>query len=158
MWVTLPAVITERFRTKDGTELCWDELGTGPTVLFLHGIGSSRRRFGVVTFSVRQSSPIGWYLPTASAVYMRCCGAQFANPWQYRTPGHGCTGRGAAKQTTQSARDHVGKTAAAGPAARGRASWHSPRPAAQQPAQKIAEPAAGIVRHGAAGGKGSRPT
>ena len=28
------------------------------------GIGSSRRRLGVVTFSVRQSSPIDWYLPT----------------------------------------------------------------------------------------------
>jgi pimeloyl-ACP methyl ester carboxylesterase len=38
-------VTTERFRTKDGTELCWDQLGTGITVLFLHGIGSSRRRW-----------------------------------------------------------------------------------------------------------------
>ena len=33
-----------------------------------------------MTFSVRQSSPIDWYLPTPSAVYMRCCGAQFAEP------------------------------------------------------------------------------
>jgi 3-oxoadipate enol-lactonase len=45
VWATLPAVIAQRFRTKDGTELCWDELGAGPTVLFLHGIGSSRRRW-----------------------------------------------------------------------------------------------------------------
>src|SRR6478609_3563943 len=59
------------------------------------GIGSSPRRSGVVTFSVKQSSPIDWYLPTPSAVYMRCCGAQLPNPWQCRTPGHGCTGRGA---------------------------------------------------------------
>ena len=43
--MTLQAVISERFRTRDGTHLCWDELGAGPTVLFLHGIGSSRRRW-----------------------------------------------------------------------------------------------------------------
>ncbi len=31
---------------------------------------------GATTLSVRQSSLIGWYLPGASIVYMRCCGAQ----------------------------------------------------------------------------------
>lgn len=41
----IAGVISARFRTKDGTALCWDELGAGRTVLFLHGIGSSRRRW-----------------------------------------------------------------------------------------------------------------
>jgi hypothetical protein len=31
---------------------------------------------GATTLSVRQSSLIGWYLPGASIVYMRCCGEQ----------------------------------------------------------------------------------
>ena len=31
---------------------------------------------GVTTLSVRQSSLMGWYLPGARIVYIRCCGAQ----------------------------------------------------------------------------------
>ena len=38
-------MITKHFVASDGTRLAWDELGTGPTVLFVHGIGSSRRRW-----------------------------------------------------------------------------------------------------------------
>jgi 3-oxoadipate enol-lactonase len=34
-----------QFFTRDGTLLSWDEIGSGETVLFLHGIGSSRRRW-----------------------------------------------------------------------------------------------------------------
>jgi pimeloyl-ACP methyl ester carboxylesterase len=52
-------VSSERFRTQDGTLLSWDELGRGPTVLFLHGIGSSRRRW----------DPL---LPPVSAAGYRC--------------------------------------------------------------------------------------
>jgi|SoiMethySBSTD1v2_1073268.scaffolds.fasta_scaffold76762_4 pimeloyl-ACP methyl ester carboxylesterase len=33
------------FATSDGTSLAWDELGSGETVLFLHGMDSSRRRW-----------------------------------------------------------------------------------------------------------------
>jgi pimeloyl-ACP methyl ester carboxylesterase len=36
---------TRYFATSDGTRLAWDELGSGPTVLFVHGIGSSRKRW-----------------------------------------------------------------------------------------------------------------
>lgn len=31
---------------------------------------------GATTLRVRQSSLIGWYLPTPSSVYLFCCGAQ----------------------------------------------------------------------------------
>lgn len=41
----MPAVSPETFRSRDGTLLTWDELGSGPTVLFVHGIGSSRQRW-----------------------------------------------------------------------------------------------------------------
>jgi 3-oxoadipate enol-lactonase len=35
-----------RFATgADGTRIAWDETGTGPAVLLLHGLGSSRRRW-----------------------------------------------------------------------------------------------------------------
>jgi pimeloyl-ACP methyl ester carboxylesterase len=33
------------FSTRDGTLLAWDEVGSGDTVLFVHGIGSSRQRW-----------------------------------------------------------------------------------------------------------------
>src|SRR5688572_51911 len=36
---------TRSFRAADGTRLAWDERGDGPTVLFVHGIGSSRKRW-----------------------------------------------------------------------------------------------------------------
>ena len=65
--------------------------GSGPSELRDSRPGVS----GVTTLSVRQSSLIGWYLPTPVAVYMRCCGAQLANEWQCRTPRQGTGGCGA---------------------------------------------------------------
>lgn len=46
------------------------------------GSAEPDRFFGLTTFRVRQSSLIGWYLPGASIVYMRCWGAQLPYPWQ----------------------------------------------------------------------------
>jgi hypothetical protein len=65
------------------------------------------------------------------------------------------SGCSAAKETTQSARDHVGKSAT-GPTARRCPTWHTTRPAAQQPAENIAEPAARSAR--ILRGKGSGPS
>jgi pimeloyl-ACP methyl ester carboxylesterase len=36
---------TQYFRAPDGTALAWDAAGSGPLVLLLHGLGSSRRRW-----------------------------------------------------------------------------------------------------------------
>ena len=47
-----------------------------PWMKTMTGSGSVRRSARVTTLRVRQSSLIGWYLPGASMVYMRCCGAQ----------------------------------------------------------------------------------
>jgi len=43
--VTSTAVTTRFFDVPDGTRLAWDETGDGPTVLFVHGIGYTRRKW-----------------------------------------------------------------------------------------------------------------
>ncbi len=82
------AVVDRRRRTAHEIAATVDEDHDGQAV---HRAGDS----GATTLRVRQSSLIGWYLPGARMVYMRCCGAQLPNPWQYLTPRHGCTGCGA---------------------------------------------------------------
>src|SRR6185312_7781535 len=63
------------------------------------GSGSSDGADGATTLTVRQSSLIGWYLFTPTSVYLRCCGAQNAKSWQYRTSRHGIGRCGARRRS-----------------------------------------------------------